>query len=218
MGTFADSDDYDSELDRDDLSEKLEKIGEDGVKKLQQFESYQKQVEEHGLLPRNDLERRQKADAAKRMKHLEDRRIQITKMKEVKRRESGKEKSNTPGEVHYQRISTQLKEQVSSGEISVDDIKVKLVETRQSQTKISKAMANTKDKKSEVYMEMKKQISLVRAELRALDELRSNLVSKRTSSRNTVKGNKAKPSALNLEGKKNGGATTNCILGRSRTT
>ena len=169
---------------------------------MQQFESYQKQVEEHGLLPRNDLERRQKADAAKRMKHLEDRRIQITKMKEVKREESGKEKPNTPGEVHYQRISTQLKEQVSSGEISVDDIKVKLVETRQSQTKISKAMANTKNKKSEVYMEMKKQISLVRAELRALDELRSNLVSKRTSSRNTVKGSKAKPSALNLEGKR----------------
>ena len=91
---------------------------------------------------------------------------------------------------------------MSSGEISVDDIKVKLVETRQSQTKISKAMANTKNKKSEVYMEMKKQISLVRAELRALDELRSNLVSKRTSSRNTVKGSKAKPSALNLEGKR----------------
>ena len=110
MGTFADSDDYDSELDRDDLNEKLEKIGEDGVKKLQQFESYQKQVEEHGLLPRNDLERRQKADAAKRMKHLEGRRIQIAKMKEVKRGESGKEKPNTPGEVHYQRISTQLKE------------------------------------------------------------------------------------------------------------
>ena len=85
MGACVDSDDYDSELDRDDLNEKLEKIGEERVKKLQQFELYQKQVEEHGLLPRNDLERRQRADAAKRMKHLEDRRIQIAKMKEVKR-------------------------------------------------------------------------------------------------------------------------------------
>ena len=84
MGACVDSDDYDSELERDDLNEKLEKIGEERVKKLQQFELYQKQVEEHGLLPRNDLERRQRADAAKRMKHLEDRRIQITKMKEVK--------------------------------------------------------------------------------------------------------------------------------------
>ena len=90
---------------------------------------------------------------------------------------------------------------MSSGQLSVDDIKVKLVETRQSQTKISKAMANTKNKKSEVYMKMKKQISLVRAELRALDELRSNGV-KRSSSRNTVKGSRAKPSALNLEGKR----------------
>ena len=217
MGTFADSDDYDSELDRDDLSEKLEKIGEDGVKKLQQFESYQKQVEEHGLLPRNDLERRQKADAAKRMKHLEDRRIQITKMKEVKRRESGKEKPNPPGEVHYQRISTQLKEQVSSGEISVDDIKVKLVETRQSQTKISKAMANTKDKKSEVYMEMKKQISLVRAELRALDELRSNGVQAHLVQEYRQR-KQGKAFSIKFRGeKKNGGATTNCILGRSRT-